>query len=148
MEAGLEALASGAVFRLSGEGYTSDPSFLHRLDLIKAQAPRVCETTAAYFRLAEELRAPGVIATDELAERMEWVRVTRGSASDYLLEQGEDDLSEAGENYLRSSEWARRVLGLAPWTTFEQRTAAAELLEHMAGLEEEALEELVRFAGG
>jgi hypothetical protein len=79
---------------------------------------------------------------------MEWVRITRGAASDYLLAQGEDDLSEAGENYLRSSEWARRVLALAPWSTPEQRAAAAGLLEHMAGLEEEAFEELVRFAGG
>ncbi len=112
-----------------------------------AAGQRGDEVGQRLHELAHRLR--GIVTDGDagaIAEELRRIQETRGAAADYLLEQGDDSLSEAGENYLRSSEWARRVLAIAPWSEQTAMESALELLSQMARLEEEAAAALVRWS--
>lgn len=145
---GAALLASGALFRL-GPGAGPAPRVPEdtRVQLLAgARGAGEGLTAAAHLAALAAGVREGSAGAEHVTRVLTHVWATRGTAADFLLQQGEDELSEAGEAYLRSAEWARRALAAAPWDTPTRRDAAADLLDHMARLEEDAARDLLRWA--
>ncbi|MBM3457375.1 MAG: hypothetical protein FJX77_02400 [Armatimonadetes bacterium] len=145
---GAALLAEGRVFQLrEREALTPrTPEGEYAALLEGARRAGQATAAAAEIRNVAELLRRGQDPPPDLREVLSRIWDTRGLVAEMLLEQGVDDLSESGENYLRSAEWARRVQKLSPWEHPESRIRAAELLEHMAELEAEAAEALLRWS--
>ncbi len=141
-------MVSGALFRLEpGAGPAAAVPEDTRAQLLTgARGAGEGLTAAAHLAALATAVREGCAGPEHVVRVLTHVWETRGTAADFLLQQGEDEFSEAGEAYLRSAEWARRALAVAPWDTPARRGAAADLLDHMAHLEEDAARDLLRWA--